>query len=278
MRRPLYRRASAFAVVATGTVTALLAGMGPSHAADDTVGTVHSGAPLNIRAEATTESTQLGWLRHGSRVRILCQVDGQMQPGWVRTTSRWNKIGEGRYVSDAFVRRAANRPVPICGPAAPELALALPAVTGEWVQPLGGIAVGSSFRSKARPEHDGVDMGAPHNTPIRSISAGRVVTVTCNTSNGSCDHDGSPAVRGCGWYVEVLHAGGVVSRYCHLVRKPEVAVGQQVAVGQVIGFVGSSGNSSGPHLHFEVHSGYPATSRNAADPVAFMRSVGAPIG
>jgi murein DD-endopeptidase MepM/ murein hydrolase activator NlpD len=275
MRRPLYRRAYALAVVATGTVTALLAGMGPSHAADDTVGTVHSGAPLNVRAAATTDSAQLGWLAHGSRVRILCQVDGQLQPGWVRTTSRWNKIAEGRYVSDAFVRRAADRPVPLC--AAPTDLLALPVVAGDWVQPLADVPVGSGFRTKARPEHDGVDLGAPHNTPIRSISAGKVVTVTCNTSNGSCDVDGSPAVRGCGWYVEVLHAGGVVSRYCHLVRRPEVTVGQQLAVGQVLGFVGSSGNSSGPHLHFEVHSGYPATSRNAADPVGFMRRVGAPI-
>ena len=84
-------------------------------------------------------------------------------------------------------------------------------------------------------------------------------------------------MTGYGWYVDIVHAGNVTTRYCHLVRKPQVVVGQRIEAGGVIGFVGTSGNSSGPHLHFEVHTGsVPATHANAVDPIEFMRRAGAP--
>ncbi len=67
------------------------------------------------------------------------------------------------------------------------------------------------------------------------------------------------------------------TRYCHQLVQPSVQVGQHVAAGDVIGISGSSGNSSGPHLHFEVHLG-DHTSATAVDPVPFMASVGAPLG
>jgi murein DD-endopeptidase MepM/ murein hydrolase activator NlpD len=145
---------------------------------------------------------------------------------------------------------------------------------GTWVAPVDA-AIGSGFRAPGRPHHDGVDFMAPRFTPVRAVSAGIVLTVVCNSSIGTCDRDGGVSVRGCGWYVEILHADDVVTRYCHLVRQPEVSVGQAVEGGQVLGFVGSSGNSSGPHLHFEVHLGATATSANAVDPAQFLASVGA---
>jgi len=86
------------------------------------------------------------------------------------------------------------------------------------------------------------------------------------------------SVLGCGWYVEILHAGNVITRYCHQVQRPIVTVGQQVAAGQSIGYSGSSGNSSGPHLHFEVHLNGDASYNGAVDPVKFMQDVGAPLG
>ncbi|GAB3866577.1 hypothetical protein GCM10029963_79900 [Micromonospora andamanensis] len=68
-----------------------------------------------------------------------------------------------------------------------------------------------------------------------------------------------------------------------MIQRPEVTIGDNVSAGTVIGFVGNSGGSSGPHLHFEVHVNVPsgpfnANSSNAVDPVPFMRDRGAPLG
>ncbi|HKR49797.1 MAG TPA: M23 family metallopeptidase, partial [Pseudonocardiaceae bacterium] len=152
-----------------------------------------------------------------------------------------------------------------------------PAV-GAWALPVGAGLV-SGFRTVARPTHDGVDLGAARNTPIRAAATGRVIRVVCNVSAGSCDVDGNRSLKGCGWYAEILHATNVVTRYCHMVRRPAVTVGQAVAKGQVIGFVGTSGSSSGPHLHFEVHTNAPpATHDNAVNPIWFLRARGIALG
>jgi murein DD-endopeptidase MepM/ murein hydrolase activator NlpD len=133
----------------------------------------------------------------------------------------------------------------------------------------------SGFRTESRPGHDGVDLATPRGTPIRAAAAGRVVRVRCNakTADGrpySCDIDGNLTTPGCGWYVEILHADKTVTRYCHMLRRPYVAVDQLVGVGDVIGLVGSSGHSSGPHLHLESHSAFPAVESNALDPVGYF--------
>ncbi|TCB91649.1 M23 family metallopeptidase [Micromonospora zingiberis] len=147
-----------------------------------------------------------------------------------------------------------------------------------WTRPVVGTA-GSGFRTAARPGHDGVDIMAPKGTVIRAASGGVVVRVRCNVGGESweptggpmpCDSDGYPGLGGCGWYADIRHAGDIVSRYCHMVRQPTVTVGQTVVAGQPIGHVGSSGNSSGPHVHYEIHE----DGNNAVDPVPFMRQRG----
>lgn len=160
-------------------------------------------------------------------------------------------------------------------PAAPCGADDLPTVDvgpDGWTQPVRA-QVGSGFRPPDRPGHLGVDLLAARFTPIHAAATGKVITAECNASSGTCDRDGSPQVKGCGWYVEIQHAGGVRTRYCHMVERPLVTVGQAVAGGQPLGRVGSSGNSSGPHLHFEVR-----VNNEPVDPVAFMAQQSAPLG
>jgi murein DD-endopeptidase MepM/ murein hydrolase activator NlpD len=151
-----------------------------------------------------------------------------------------------------------------------------------WTIPVRAL-VGSGFRTADRPSHFGVDLAVDKGTEVHAASAGVVITVQCNASSSnsgpwSCDIDGSAAVRGCGWYVDILHAGNVITRYCHMVRRPEVTVGQTVTAGQRIGYSGSSGNSSGPHLHFEVHLTGDSSNNGAINPVPYMQQMGAPLG
>jgi murein DD-endopeptidase MepM/ murein hydrolase activator NlpD len=151
-----------------------------------------------------------------------------------------------------------------------------------WTIPVRGEVV-SGFRTADRPNHYGVDLAVPKGTVVRAAAAGVVVTAKCNArsaggGNLSCDSDGSPAVLGCGWYVDILHANNMITRYCHMVSKPDVVPGQTVTAGQQIGHSGSSGNSSGPHLHFEVHHNGDAGNNGAIDPVDFMHQQGSPLG
>ena len=90
--------------------------------------------------------------------------------------------------------------------------------------------------------HKGVDIGAYYGSNILAAKAG-VVSIACTDEWGG----------GYGNYVVILHgSNGSYTLYGHMSRVL-VTAGQQVSQGQVIGLVGSTGNSTGPHIHFEVH-------------------------
>jgi murein DD-endopeptidase MepM/ murein hydrolase activator NlpD len=146
-----------------------------------------------------------------------------------------------------------------------------------WVQPVKA-PISSGFGPRGGFFHAGVDLAGPRGTPIRAAAAGLVVTAECDPATRDCDHDGSIATEGCGWYVEIKHAGGVETRYCHMESRPSVQVGQTVAAGTVLGHEGMSGNADGPHLHFEVHLHNDLSINGAIDPVPFMQDKGAPLG
>ncbi|WP_436525699.1 M23 family metallopeptidase [Actinoplanes sp. HUAS TT8] len=149
-----------------------------------------------------------------------------------------------------------------------------------WTVPVKA-EVGSGFRSPERPNHQGVDLIVSRYTPIVAAASGIVSVVKCDEDfkgRKTCNVDGYPGKGGCGWMVEIQHAGNVMTRYCHMVQKPFVTVNQKVIAGQVIGKVGTSGNSSGPHLHFEVHYNNDRSSAGATNPVPFMQKQGAPLG
>lgn len=105
-------------------------------------------------------------------------------------------------------------------------------------------AISSGFGMRRHPilgyrrMHEGMDFKARHGTPIVAVSDGRV------SSAGRAG--------GCGIAVRLDHGSGLATRYCHMSRMA-VSSGQQVRRGQVIGYVGSTGLSTGPHLHYEMY-------------------------
>jgi murein DD-endopeptidase MepM/ murein hydrolase activator NlpD len=100
--------------------------------------------------------------------------------------------------------------------------------------------------------HSGVDLREDFGQPVRATAAG--VVIAAGPSGGY------------GNMVEVDHGGGFSTRYGHL-STILVAPGQQVAPGAVIGRVGSTGRSTGPHLHYEVRA-----DGEAVDPTRFLRA------
>ena len=107
--------------------------------------------------------------------------------------------------------------------------------------------------------HTGLDIGVGTGTPVRAADAGTVVLAATNTGP-----DGKPV--GYGTYVVIYHGGDLFTLYGHL-SQLGVTVGQKVATGQVIGLSGNTGNSSGPHLHFEVRQG-----QTPVDPLPLIRA------
>jgi murein DD-endopeptidase MepM/ murein hydrolase activator NlpD len=89
------------------------------------------------------------------------------------------------------------------------------------------------------PFHNGIDLAAPAYTPIMAADGGTVI------ASGWCD-------CGLGFYVEIDHGNGFATIYGHMAEQPYVAVGHTVNQGDVIGPIGSTGISTGPHVHFIV--------------------------
>ena len=116
--------------------------------------------------------------------------------------------------------------------------------TGTYIWPLPGYRPGSAYGWRIHPIwgdrrfHAGEDIGAPMGTPILAADSG-LVTVIPDNGNGY------------GNYIMINHGGGRVTLYAHM-SGFAVSNGATVTQGQTIGYVGSTGNSTGPHLHFEV--------------------------
>ncbi|MES2867294.1 peptidoglycan DD-metalloendopeptidase family protein [Microbacterium profundi] len=131
----------------------------------------------------------------------------------------------------------------LIGTIAPSLTSGAPATAatdGQMVYPASGTIqskVGDGCRSDYR-NHDGIDISGQGGTPVIAAYDGVIKTRTWSNGYGN--------------YVDIQHASGYVTRYAHMVAPGSVAPGTQVVRGQQIGIVGSSGNSTGAHLHFEV--------------------------
>jgi lipoprotein NlpD len=117
--------------------------------------------------------------------------------------------------------------------------------------PLAAPVLSSLFGKRWGREHEGIDMSAPNGTPVLAAADGEVIYA-------------GNQVRGYGNMVVVQHPGDMLTVYAHnsvlLVR-----TGDRVSVGKPIAKVGSTGHSTGPHLHFEVRRG-----ETPQDPLPFL--------
>ena len=109
---------------------------------------------------------------------------------------------------------------------------------GYFMRPLVG-----GVRTQGVHGYNGVDIAAPVGTPFLASAAGEVIVARSSGWNG-----------GYGQYIVVRHANGTQTLYAHA-SQIIVGVGQRVVQGQVIGYVGSTGRSTGAHLHFEIRGG-----------------------
>jgi len=131
--------------------------------------------------------------------------------------------------------------------------------------PLAGLRLTSDFGMRFHPilgrmrNHEGVDLGAPTGTAVYATADGMVEKAEWFGGYGLC--------------VQLEHGGSLETRYGHMSRL-NVAPGQVVHKGDIIGFVGTTGRSTGPHLHYEVRVGGVAVN-----PVPYMQGedTGAPV-
>jgi murein DD-endopeptidase MepM/ murein hydrolase activator NlpD len=101
------------------------------------------------------------------------------------------------------------------------------------------------FGGSSLEYHKGQDIAAPIGTPVIATADGTVVIAGW--------------LRGYGWVVYIDHGNGISTRYGHLSRI-DVTVGQSIKRGEQLGLVGSTGRSTGPHLHYEVRiNGQPVS-------------------
>jgi murein DD-endopeptidase MepM/ murein hydrolase activator NlpD len=157
----------------------------------------------------------------------------------------------------------ASAAAPAAAPAAKPTASA-----ASWIDPVKKYTLTASFAQAGamwQSTHSGQDFAVPSGTKVMAAHGGTVVKAG---GNGAGD---GPAY---GNAIVIKHANGVYSQYAHL-SQIDVKIGQIVKTGQKIALSGNTGNTSGPHLHFEIRT--TANYGSAIDPVAFLHAKGVKV-
>lgn len=160
----------------------------------------------------------------------------QGQPGWREVVYNITLENGVEKSKEVLQEKVLKEPVPQIIAKGNRKLLAFRGGNGRLAYPtVGGIV--SPFGERWGRTHEGVDIGANYGSPVVAAEAGRVLRAGYRGGYGLC--------------IDIAHGNGVVTRYAHL-SSAAVKPGQRVERGQFIGRSGSSGNSTGPHLHFEV--------------------------
>lgn len=177
------------------------------------------------------------------------------------------QAGVAAQVKATQVKAAEAKAAQVKAAAAQAKAVAAQKAAG-WVKPVTSYTLTASYNQGGAMwahKHSGQDFAVPVGTPVKATAAGTVVKAG---PNGGGD---GPAY---GNAIVVKHANGTYSQYAHL-SKIQVNVGERVGAGEQIALSGNTGNSSGPHLHFEIRT--TPNYGSAVNPAAFLRSHGVSI-
>ena len=196
------------------------------------------------------------------------RVQGSGFPG---AYARWEP--DARRLTDFVLKGAkpGGQPITVAAPVNCSTGPQQPVSADGFVNPLkpASYRMVSPFGRRFHPIkhvwklHDGQDMAAPTGTPIHAACSGKVVFA------GVLGSGGNTTTVDCG--------GSIQTRYMHQ-SAFKTKVGAQVKAGSVIGLVGSTGGSTGPHLHFTVLTGAKRPNGGTAvDPVPFMKKHGASL-
>jgi murein DD-endopeptidase MepM/ murein hydrolase activator NlpD len=151
----------------------------------------------------------------------------------------------------------STRENPAPAPASPTTP---PAPKPDWVSPMPNGELSSCYGPRWGTMHQGIDLFNVENTPEFAVGAGTVFAAGWTYS-------------GYGISVVIDHHNGYFTHYAHM-NKTNVSAGDEVHPGDLIGWEGSTGDSTGPHLHFEVHQGM----WHQIDPAPWLRDHGVQIG
>jgi len=166
----------------------------------------------------------------GKKPHTSTAGSGKKQPKIIAST----KILQGQYASGVVIAMANN-------PAEPARGVGPAGTTDQidyYTSPLTNFIQTQNIHG-----YNAVDLAAPEGTPIMAAAAGEVIVAREGGWNG-----------GYGSYVVITHDNGSQTLYAHM-EKVAATVGEEVAQGQVIGYVGMTGDATGPHVHFEIRNG-----------------------
>ena len=182
-------------------------------------------------------------------VQSVPEIKASIAPRIVARAS----VGDDTYAPlvQSSARQMVSPEMPTIGAADSYLPRGKGGAMNGFIWPARGVLTSGYGQRWGRP-HRGIDIAAPIGTPIVAAAPG-VVTY-------SGYNDG-----GFGYLVEVDHADGTMTRYAHNSRLL-VKAGQQVNQGEQVSEMGSTGFSTGPHLHFEIHPG----GKGAVNPIAYL--------
>ena len=205
---------------ALGVAASLILGAMPAYANDAV-------APATVSITAAIDATDAG---------VAANPDEEFG----ELFASWGELAQGGQVT------ASGQIV-----AAPRIDVSVPSR-----MPLDNMHLTSGYGMRNHPvlggrrQHNGVDLAAPHGTPVYATADGRVGMAQWYSSYGN--------------YVQIEHGGALQTRYAHL-SSYTVQEGEMVRKGDLIGYVGSTGRSTGPHLHYEVR-----VDGIAVDPTPYM--------